>query len=232
MDVKPLESTLADAGRHYFAYGKSFRAISLQRRSLANWLTSERSTSYDVCSSGVDGGHVVRDRAQSAQVVQFWRAIEMFSPPGVPKCTPAGPSADAKELILDVPQDGLAPWQPAHPITSRPPSDGMTWQFTVYGGLYEVSSARTELVKAFGEDAASDEAPRDGRTAMFAFTLDAHGSLVRDSATLSACAWAVHRLRAVGPHNPRWLDGFFDGEERDFVEGLNRLAPTEISDGN
>ena len=98
-----------------------------------------------------------------------------------------------------------------------------TWRFTVYGGLFELESVRGSLESVFGVDDASDEKRVTGQTASFAFTVDHAGFLVENSATLSACAWALGRLRGSGSAS-RWLDGF-GAEERAFARSLNRLAP-------
>ncbi|UJW35176.1 ATP-binding protein [Saccharothrix sp. AJ9571] len=168
----------------------------------------------------------MRESERAAQVVRFWRTIEMFSPQGVPK-----PTFDSREesgkTVLDLAADELAPWQPDHPICAAPLREGMTWQFTIYGGLYEISAARAEMVRVFGEDNKPDDARQGGQTAMFAFTLDVEGCLVENSATLSACAWAISRLRSPGPGEPNWLDGF-EFDEREFVAGLNKLVPPKL----
>ncbi len=157
--------------------------------------------------------------------MRFWRTIEMFSPPGVPKLTPAGQRQDSTQVVVDVALDEPAPWQAAHPIARRRPREGKTWQFTVYGGLYDVAAARTALTTAFGEDnVPADARGNDGETALFAFTLDAEGCLVENSATLSACAWAISRLASPGPDDHTWLDGFAH-HEREFVAALNKLVP-------
>lgn len=157
--------------------------------------------------------------------MRFWRTIEMFSPPGVPKLTPAGQRLDSTQMVVDVARDEPAPWQAAHPIARRRPREGKTWQFTVYGGLYDVAAARAALTTAFGEDnVPADARGNDGETALFAFTLDAEGCLVENSATLSACAWAISRLASPGPDDRTWLDGFAH-HEREFVAALNKLVP-------
>ncbi|MFC9250181.1 DEAD/DEAH box helicase [Amycolatopsis thailandensis] len=167
----------------------------------------------------------MQDREQSARVVQFWRTIEMFMPQGVPKLTPAGERQRSTQVVLDIARNEPAPWQAPHPIARRQPREGKTWQFTVYGGLYSVAAARAALTTAFGEDnVPADARGNDGETALFAFTLDAEGCLVENSATLSACAWAISRLASPGPDDHTWLDGFAH-HEREFVAALNKLVP-------
>src|SRR5437763_4780275 len=177
------------------------------------------------------GAILVRDRERAAQVVRFWRTIEMFSPQSVPKLTPAWERQDTTQVVLDVARNEPPPWRAPHPLAGRRPREGKTWQFTVYGGLYDVAAARAALITAFGEDSVpADARGSDGETALFAFTLDAEGCLVENSATLAACAWAISRLKSPGPRDRKWLDGF-ERHEREFVAGLNKLVPPKRAHG-
>jgi hypothetical protein len=54
--------------------------------------------------------------------------------------------------------------------------------------------------------------------------VDQSGFLVENSATLSACAWAVGRLHRTGSVPRDWLDGFGD-EQRTFSRTLDPLTP-------
>jgi hypothetical protein len=157
-----------------------------------------------------------------ARTVGFWRAVEMLSPSTVPKVDRGG--SDADQRVFDVGPDELAPWETGHPLTAKPLPRSLTWQFTVYGGLYELSSIRTALVRAFGDDGKPPEARKGGLAAVFALTVDAEGFVVENSGTLSTCAWALGRLGDPGPDSPAWLDGFED-EAAAFTAGLDRLAP-------
>ncbi|MGH3830290.1 MAG: DEAD/DEAH box helicase [Pseudonocardiaceae bacterium] len=108
-------------------------------------------------------------------------------------------------------------------MTDETPPD-RTWQFTIYGGLYPLSAVRDALVSAFGPDNRYTDGPPKDETALFAFTLDAQGCLMKNSTTLSACSWAISRLQSPGPSERSWLDGF-ETEQREFSLGLNTLVP-------
>lgn len=160
---------------------------------------------------------------RAAQVVRFWRAVEMFSPQGVPKPT-KNRRAGANEIVLDLAVDDIAPWDRRHWIAKAELPKDKVWQFSVYGGVYGVSAVREALTSVFGRDDNEFLDSDDSQTALFAFTLDAEGYLVEDSPALSACAWAVSRLQDPGPEVPGWLEGF-RSEEESFIAALNRLVP-------
>ena len=160
---------------------------------------------------------------RAARVVRFWRAVEMFSPQSAPQPT-KNPRPDAQEIVLDLAADDIAPWDQQHWLAKVALPKDKVWQFSVYGGIYPLSSVRETLTSVFGRDENEFVERDNSQTAMFAFTLDAEGYLVEDSPALSACAWAISRLRDPGPDAPRWLEGF-RSEEDAFVNALNRLVP-------
>lgn len=142
-----------------------------------------------------------------ARVVQFWRAVEMLSPPRI--SVPEQPRRTAPdEWVLDFNEHDAAPWSAGHPLTARPLPPNRSRQYTVYGGLYEIDAVRQALIDQFGDDGTPDDGRPSGRTALFAFTVDADGYLAENSGTLSSCAWALGRLRHAGPGTTDWLGGF------------------------
>ena len=171
-------------------------------------------------------GASVRDDKRAADIIQFWRAIEMFSPQQVPQLAPG--RRNGNEWVFGLDPGTPAPWQPGYPSTWGELEPDQTRIFTIYGGLYDVEAVTRELEQVFGaEDMEADGRPA-GTTAMFAFTVDADGRPVENTATLSACAWALHRLHGQGPADPRWLDGF-TSDERAFVAALNTLSPPKLT---
>ncbi|ADJ46371.1 DNA helicase related protein [Amycolatopsis mediterranei S699] len=157
-----------------------------------------------------------------ARTVEFWRAVETLSPATAPKLDRrGGPRAD--QLVFDLDPREQTPWSDGHPLTARPLPATLAWQFTVYGGLYELTAIHDTLARAFGHDATPPDGRSSGQAALFAFTVAADGFLVEGSGALSACAFALGRLSREGP-DADWLDGF-EAEERGFADGLDRLAP-------
>lgn len=155
----------------------------------------------------------MRNRKRAADVIRFWSSLEMFNPPSVPDL----------DRALDLQPDDPAPWQ----ADKGTQPDGATWAYTVYGGLFDVSKVERELERVFRADRAPEVARPSDTSAVFAFTVDAEGRIVRNSARLSACAWAMSRLYAPGPGDRNWLRGF-DDANREFAAQLNGLSSVEL----
>ncbi|MFD6377624.1 hypothetical protein ACFWFS_11885 [Streptomyces albidoflavus] len=90
------------------------------------------------------------------------------------------------------------------------------WQHTVYAGVFGVDKARDALLQAFR--APDSEQALDGRnggeSAVLCFTVNQDGRLIKESVTLSSCAWAVDQTLSPGPHTDRWLTGFDEDNKR------------------
>lgn len=142
------------------------------------------------------------ERRRMAEVVRFWRAVELFSPQKVPDVRP-------RDQVVAVKQGVPLPWEEGGGLP-RPRKD-CVWQHTVYCGVFPVERVRDVLAEVFPD--ASDE-DRDGRlggsSALLSFTVNEDGLLLADSVCVSSCAWAVGRTRSPGPGDARWLDGFDD----------------------
>ena len=46
------------------------------------------------------------------EIIEFWRAVEMFSPPAIPQARPA-------QRVFDVAPGEPLPWNPGHPSKPR-----------------------------------------------------------------------------------------------------------------
>ncbi|MER5706956.1 AAA domain-containing protein [Streptomyces sp. NPDC002122] len=167
-------------------------------------------------NSGTASRHAVHD---AVGIVRYWRAIELFSPPTLPRPPRTGARVTAREWIqqLDV-RPGqewpLLPWEAGHPLQREPiDTSKEVWRHTVYGGVFALSAIREALERAFGggeEDYAGTR--QRGETAVFSLTLDDQGVLLNGATTFSSCAWATGRIRDPGPDTTDWLDGFEDVE--------------------
>ncbi|KAA9152307.1 DNA helicase [Amycolatopsis acidicola] len=163
---------------------------------------------------------------RAADLLRFWRTVEMFSPQPAPK--PSRFSGDGHGWVFDLEPGDLTPWHEDHELARRRLPPRKTRIFTIFGGLYSVSGVPRELARVFGDDGKPADARPAGETAVFAFTVNSDGHVVANSATLSACAWAMSRLVAPGPRHPRWLAGF-EEDENAFISALNNLSPPKLS---
>ncbi len=151
------------------------------------------------------------ERARRSGILRYWRSVEYFSPPKVDKVS-------LERNVVAVRSDRPLPWEADARLGA--PRPGCVWQHTVYAGVFEISKMRDVLLDAFR--VAEPETDFDGRvsgqTALLSFTVNQEGRLIKESATLSSCAWAVSRTLDPGPQAKGWLDGFDD--EADELIGM------------
>ncbi|WP_224390789.1 DEAD/DEAH box helicase [Pseudonocardia sp. ICBG1293] len=159
---------------------------------------------------------------QAADVVEFWRSVELFALQKAPK--PARVGRAEPPTTFDIAGSGPLPWQNGHDAARRDPGPGREWRYVVHAGL----CVEREIGRVLGGDRPGAENRSDGQGALFAFAIGADGFLVENSAVLSSCAWAVGRLRVPGPRAKKWLEGF-EHEDGAFATALNRLtgAPSD-----
>ncbi|MFD9715131.1 AAA domain-containing protein [Streptomyces sp. NPDC059076] len=157
-------------------------------------------------------GSVNRSRAErhrQAQILRYWRAVEYFSPP---KVDPANP----RKNLFAVASNRPLPWEAGSVISRTRSRPRLVWQHTVYAGIFAVDKVRDVLLQAFR--APESEQDFDGRiggdSAVLCFTVNQDGLLIKDSVTLSSCAWAVGRTLRPGPHSDGWLAGFDEDSTR------------------
>jgi hypothetical protein len=155
-----------------------------------------------------------------AQVLRFWRAIELFSPQAVPQISP-------DERVEDVKETDLLPWEAGHPLGNIELRDNQVWRHTVYGGLYDLEKVRSLLEDLFGKDPESFDARRPGITALFAATFTDEGRPLLGTEEFASCAWATGRLIDPGPTKTDWLDGFEEAEAACRMEFLGIMSPSE-----
>jgi len=159
-----------------------------------------------------------------AQIIEFWRAVELFDPPAIPKPTKESERKTGTECVQTVELRGkgslpLLPWQDGHALREEIPGGGRrhgaSWRHTVYGGVFAHSLIRDTLADHFGlpREENLGGAHKSGHTAVFALTVDEDGVFLEETVAFSACAWATGRIIRPGPEKPDWLDGFDDVEE-------------------
>ncbi|MFI0943601.1 AAA domain-containing protein [Streptomyces sp. NPDC021020] len=162
------------------------------------------------------------ERRRRAGILRFWRAVEYFSPPKVDP-------VNAKNRMFPVGANRPLPWEPGASPSQERISSKLTWQHTVYAGVFSIAKVRDVLLEAFR--APEIEQDFDGRvngdSALLSFTVNAEGLLIKESVTLSSCAWAVGQTLVLGPHDDRWLNGF-DEESTQLLQSLLDLGDGKI----
>lgn len=172
---------------------------------------------------------------QRAEVVRYWRAVELFSPPQLPSPPRHGARVSEREWIQQVdirpgePWPAL-PWETAHPLQrERIDTSKEVWRHTVYGGVFPLTAVRRALEEHFGADGEDHSGARrqKGETAVFTIGVDADGMLLNGATAFSACAWATGRVRDPGPDTPGWLDGFEENES-ECLQAISMLTQHHI----
>lgn len=149
------------------------------------------------------------------KVIEFWRAVEMFSPPAIPAARPS-------QRVFDIEPDQSLPWEKGHPLRQQRLLDKQTWRHTVYLGLYPRENVFEVLKDVFPADSDSFEERPSGSSALLAFAVSDGGIMLESSVVLSGCAWATGRALDPGPTASDWLDGFTH------IEGQFALRLEEI----
>ena len=126
------------------------------------------------------------------EIIEFWRAVEMFSPPAIPRARPA-------QRVFDVASGEPLPWNPGHPVQATRLTKDQAWRHTVYVGLYPREAVFSALKDVFPPAPDSYEERPSGQSALLGFAVSEKGILLEGSAVLSACAWATARALDPGP---------------------------------
>jgi hypothetical protein len=148
-------------------------------------------------------------------VIEFWRAVEMFSPLAIPAARPS-------QNVFDIEPDQPLPWEAGHPLRRQRLPKDRSWRHTVYLGLFPRENVFEVLKGVFPADSDSFEERPSGSSASLAFAVSDDGIMLESSVVLSACAWATGRSLDPGPTAADWLDGFAD------IEGQFALRLEEI----
>src|SRR5215468_3789183 len=151
-------------------------------------------------------GHENEESELQARILRYWRAVEYFSPPKVDP-------VDLQKGVRAVHRKRRLPWEPGE---WAPPTNSRVWRHTVYAGIFEISKVREVLQNALrAPDTEHDLDGRiGGKSALLSFAVDDTGHLLKDSITLSSCAWAVSRTLMPGPESDAWLDGVEEDQKR------------------
>ncbi|MGN5239372.1 DEAD/DEAH box helicase [Rhodococcus sp. SJ-3] len=146
---------------------------------------------------------------RQGDVIEFWRAVELFSPQQVPKVD----RFDALSPVEKVTHRDLLPWEHGHRLRLPPGRAGYERQHIVYFGVYRVDqvwSAVDEILTPGDEN--YDPRP-SGECALAAVVVDRYGCAVPGSEVLSGLAWAAGRTRDPGPSSRSWLHGLGEAQK-------------------
>ncbi|MGH3916144.1 MAG: AAA domain-containing protein [Pseudonocardiaceae bacterium] len=136
-----------------------------------------------------------------AEVVEFWRTVEMFSPQRVEKVS-------LERLVFAVRRGEPLPWEPDHELARRKLRPNQAWRHVVYLGIYRLDAVFEVLSRVFTPDRDSyDERPA-GESAIAAFMVGEDGRALVDSKVLSSCAWATGEVLRERRRRRDWLSGF------------------------
>jgi hypothetical protein len=139
--------------------------------------------------------------------IEFWRAVEMFSPQSVPGLGDEG--------VYDLEPGSPLPWSAAHPVHKKSTKKHPFWRYTIYAGIFPTNEAFKALEEDFPPPPEGYEERRSDTAAMLAFTVSEGGFLLEGSVVLSGCVWAMGRALNLSKSSRRWLDGF-GGDEAAF----------------
>jgi AAA domain len=165
------------------------------------------------------------------EIIEFWRVVEMFSPPGVP---------DARaETVSEVSAEEPLPWNADHELRDKELTEHQTWRHIVYVGMFPCEAVFAALGSVFPAAADSFEERPLGSSALLAFAVADDGTMLEGSTVLSACAWATARALDPGPESPGWLDGFAGLQEEVagqleeiYLGGEDNLSTAAVLDQN
>lgn len=144
----------------------------------------------------------------AAQILDFWHAVELFSPQPVPRLR----DSRRFEPIVEWSPGEAVPWRADQPLRHRAPTSQTAWRHHVYLGVFELELAVEELEERFGRPPDGWRESVRGQACLGAFAVSDTGRPLVDTYTVSSLAWALGRSRSPGVAQ-RWLDGFEDFQE-------------------
>ncbi|SEF11843.1 AAA domain-containing protein [Arthrobacter alpinus] len=125
---------------------------------------------------------MTRNLNQPSDPLNFWMAVEAFSPQNVPALSK---SRGEIPYVADYSGHQPLPWEE----NSRWPASraGFAWQHTVYVGVFDLESAWDVLQPPTVEEFNA----KPSRSSVITVTVSEDGTLIPDTAVLSQCVWAA-----------------------------------------
>ena len=169
---------------------------------------------------------VSAEHRRQAAVIEFWRAVELFSPQSVPKIDRY---SDLSPVDTMTP-GGLLPWEEGHRLHRSPRRPGYERQHILYLGVYPIDAAWIAIDDLLIPGEENYDARPSGQCALATIVVDRYGRVIDDSAVLSGLAWAVGRTVDPGPGSRDWLSGL-DDAQKDLAELVDRQQHTDPDTG-
>ncbi len=157
---------------------------------------------------------------KQALILDYWRAIELFSPQNVPRLA----EKDDAEPVYAASENAPLPWHPTHLLKSRKTPPHKSRRFQIYCGIYKLQKVQNILEDRIGKDPEVFDERSDGESCLFAFSVTDDGRPFLDTFILSTCAWAIGRTFNPGPKSAQWLEGFDLKANKLAEEFAERLA--------
>lgn len=134
----------------------------------------------------------LKEQPRRANILRYWRAVEMFSAQSIDKPNP-------QEDRYRIGEGKPIPWH-FRKYRSRP-SDKTIWQHHMYGGIFRLDRLHYEFASIFGESGIDvDERVPRGYSALFAIAITEEGRILLESPVFSMAAWALGQTKKAGPH--------------------------------
>jgi hypothetical protein len=105
------------------------------------------------------------------EIIEFWRAVEMFSPQPIPRVRP-------QERVFEIAEGDLLPWDPGHPQLRERLTKDQTWRHTVFLGTYPLETVFSALKDVFPPDPENYEERPSGESALLGLVVAADGTLL------------------------------------------------------
>ncbi len=161
---------------------------------------------------------------QAGDILNYWHAVEIFSPQPAPPLRKHDNSVTAPQTNDDL------DWHRKHPQPSTDRQHRL-FRHRVFAGIFSQAFLGETIIKHFKhldmhetERIALDNR-QDGEFCLFCFDVDDSGVPFQESFFLSSTAWALCRLRAPGPEQDDWLEGFRQAEQQAATLFHNWCAP-------
>lgn len=145
-----------------------------------------------------------------AAILDYWRAIELFSPQNVPRAKPNDRAEPVYSYFVSAP----LPWDELHPLKRKFPPKNTSRRFQIYCGIFQLEKVKSILEDKLGKDPESFDERSDGENCLFTFSVTDDGRPLFETFVLSTCAWATARTIAPGPNSATWLEGFESAETK------------------